>query len=185
MNDNIITKTRFLPLWKEEKELNWLAGMSKDGWHLVKKGFITYHFQKGDSKEYIYQYDYKAPSDKDFDEYKQLYHDSGWEYIDGYSGWHYFKTTPNNKTSSLYTDLESKQRHLKKLLAMMVMIGGSNAAIISTNIVVFSTIVSDFKSIPLVLLIMWGVSILVVIMLAYTSIRIGLQLRKLRKSVTE
>ena len=120
MNSKMIKKIRFYPMWKEEKEIKWLENMSLQGWHLMKRGYLTYCFEKGERQEYIYSYDYKLTTAKDYDEYRQIFEDIGWEHIVAYANWHYFRCKKGEKPQEMYNNVESKIGRLKRILRVMV-----------------------------------------------------------------
>jgi uncharacterized membrane protein YuzA (DUF378 family) len=184
MSEQLKTR-KFYPIWQEEKELTWLSTMSQDGWHLKKKGYSTYWFEKGEKTEYIYTIDYKPTTDKDIDEYKAIYNDAGWEFIDGYAGWQYFKILKSSKPNNIYCDVQSKKRRLKKILMLLLSLAGANASIIFINLLINWVGFEKLSAIPLILYVIWGISTVVVLLLLMTSIKLFVELRKLNKSIEE
>ena len=88
------TKTEFrcftIPEWKKEE--NYLREQHKNGWEFVKVDFIgLYHFKKCEPKDVIYQLDYNPESVTQKEEYIQMFHDCGWEYLQNYVGYSYFR----------------------------------------------------------------------------------------------
>jgi hypothetical protein len=180
---NQLKRTKFFPLWQEEKEMDWLSTMSRQGWHLKSKGYMTYWFEKGENTEYIYNIDYKLTADKDIDEYMSIYDDAGWEFVDSYTNWHYFRTIKGSKT--IYCDVESKKRRLKKILMLLLSLAGANVSIIFINLLISWVGFEKLSAIPPMLYIIWGISAVVVLLLIMTSIKLFYELRKLGKSIIE
>lgn len=182
---NQLKKTKFFPIWQEDKEMAWLQSMSKQGWHLYKKGYTTYWFEKGEKTDYIYNVDYKSTFNSDMDEYKSIYNDAGWEYVDGYAGWHYFRVPKDSKSKAIYSNVESKKRRLKKIITLLLSVAGANISIIFMNLLVNWVGFEKISAIPIILFILWGMSALVVLLLALTSIRLLFEMRKLNKTIEE
>ena len=185
MKDNIIKKIRFIPLWQEEKEIKWLNDMSKKGWHLKNKRYVSYWFEKGESCDYKYRYDYKMTSNKDFDEYKAIFEDSGWEYIDRFTGWHYFRARADANASDIYSDVNSKKMRFRRLLTSMIILACANSLMIINNILLFTAVADRSTSLSISIIAVWCLSVIVVLSLIYTSIRIGIRMKELKKSINE
>lgn len=89
---NTKTEIRFftIPEWKKEEE--YLRKQHKSGWKFVKvNGICRYHFQKCEPEDVIYQLDYNDDSTFQRDEYIQMFRDCGWEYLQNYTGYSYFR----------------------------------------------------------------------------------------------
>jgi len=185
MNSTMIKKTRFFPIWEEEKEINWLEDMSKQGWHLVKKGYLSYWFESGDKKEYIYRYDFKLPAEKDYAEYRQIFEDSGWVLVGEFANWHYFKCEKGRGAEDIYTDKDSKMARLKRIFAVMVILAVINLVIILNNVFLLNMTDGGLKSVPAYMFIIWGISLLVITLLVYAAVRIFIRMKKLKKSINE
>lgn len=88
------TKTEFklftVPEW--EKEEQYLREQHKNGWKFVNVNFIgLYHFVKCDPRDVIYQLDYNPESTTQKEEYIQMFRDCGWEYLQNFFGYSYFR----------------------------------------------------------------------------------------------
>lgn len=89
---NTKTEIRFfsVPEWKKEEK--YLRKQHKNGWKFVKvSGFCCYHFQKCEPKDIVYQLDYNPDSTAQKSEYIQMFRDCGWEYLQNYVGYSYFR----------------------------------------------------------------------------------------------
>ena len=92
----------FFNLDKEEK---WLNEKSNEGWELYDKK-MEYKFRKTAYFPTI-KIDYRTfKSKNDFQDYKTLFKDSGWEHIIGSktSGKQYFKKTERNASTDIFSD---------------------------------------------------------------------------------
>lgn len=86
------TELRFftIPQWKQEEE--YLRKNHMNGWAFVKVNSIgLYHFKKCEPADVIYQLDYNPESISHKDEYIQMFRDCGWEYLQNYVGYSYFR----------------------------------------------------------------------------------------------
>jgi len=88
------TKTEFrfftVPEWKKEEQ--YLREQHKSGWEFVSVNSIgLYHFKKCKPKDVIYQLDYNPESITQKNEYIQMFRDCGWEYLQNYAGYSYFR----------------------------------------------------------------------------------------------
>lgn len=89
---NTKTELRFfsVPEWKKEEK--YLREQHKKGWKFIGvNGFCLYHFQKCEPKDMVYQLDYNPDSTLQKGEYIQMFRDCGWEYLQNYVGYSYFR----------------------------------------------------------------------------------------------
>ena len=88
------TKTcfRFFSIMDYEKEADFLRKMHKKGWKFVKVslgGF--YGFEACEPEDVVYQLDYNPDGVKHQNEYLQMFKDCGWEYMQDFAGYSYFR----------------------------------------------------------------------------------------------
>ena len=88
------SKTEFryfsIPQWKQEER--YLREQHKNGWKFVRvDGICRYHFQKCEPEDVVYQLDYNPDSVSQKNEYIQMFRDCGWEYLQDYVGYSYFR----------------------------------------------------------------------------------------------
>lgn len=74
--------------WEEEEI--YLRKMHQQGWKLVSGGIVC-TFARCEPEDVIYQLDYNEASHKDSEAYRQMFADSGWEYIQDFAGYSYFR----------------------------------------------------------------------------------------------
>ena len=83
---------RWFTIFEYEKEQDYLREMHKSGWKFVKvKGLGMYYFEKCDPQDVVYQLDYNKDGLAHKDEYLRMFDDCGWEYIQDYAGYSYFR----------------------------------------------------------------------------------------------
>lgn len=88
------TKTEFkiftIPEWKKEE--TYLREQHKNGWEFVSVSAICrYHFKRCEPRDVVYQLDYNPESTTHKEEYVQMFRDCGWEYLQNYVGYSYFR----------------------------------------------------------------------------------------------
>jgi hypothetical protein len=185
MGGEIIRKIRFLPVWEEEKENRWLESMSGRGWHLKSRGYLSYFFERGESREYVYRYDFKLATDIDYDDYLGIFSESGWELVAVFANWHYFRHEKGTGGEEIYTDADSKRKRFKRLFALMAALAAMNIVILSNNIFLLSITEDGLKGAPVFMFILWGLMTVVIALLIYAAVRILISLGKLKKSISE
>ena len=185
MSAQTMKKIRFIPIWEEEKECRWLEDMSAKGWHLTDTGYLSYYFEKGESREYVYRFDFKLSTDKDYEDYLQIFAESGWELVGIFANWHYFRIEKSAEGRELYTDTQSKKARLKRLFVMMIVIAAIDLTIMLNNIFLFTLTDERLAGVPVFMYFVWGILLIVVGLLAYAGIRIYVRMKKLGKSIKE
>lgn len=92
MKGNKKVSIRFysVPQWKQEERF--LRNMHNEGWKFVKiNGLGVYHFEKCEPEDVVYQLDYNPEGIAHKAEYVQMFQDCGWEYMQDYFGYNYFR----------------------------------------------------------------------------------------------
>ena len=116
---------RWMWVWNFEKEERWLNTMAQSGWVLTKVGFCTYHFAPCQPGEYTIRLEMHAP-DRD---YLQFMQDIGAEYVGRMVQWVYFRRKAELGQFDLFSDIDSKVEHLRKIGRTLSIIGGANLVI--------------------------------------------------------
>ena len=87
----------------------------------------------------VYRLDYKLTLDKDYQEYRQIFTDAGWELVCVMSNWHYYRILPeNDKVPEIYNDNRSKAAKYQRLLVLFL--------ILLPTIIFIRTTVTNVKS---------------------------------------
>lgn len=106
-----------VPEWKKEEA--YLREQHKKGWEFVSiNGFCLYHFQRCEPQDVVYQLDYNPDSVSHKREYIQMFQDCGWEYLQNYAGYSYFrKETSEMKTreEEIFCDDASRLEMMKRV----------------------------------------------------------------------
>jgi hypothetical protein len=115
-----LRKVKLFLLWQDQKEEAWLRQMAQQGWHLTSVAPLVYTFVRGDPRDVVYRLDYLA-SKADYEEYKQIFQDAGWELVGEMMSWQYFrKPAGADGPKEIYTDAESKVERYRRVLGYMV-----------------------------------------------------------------
>lgn len=116
-NEKTEIKYFSIPQWKEEEI--YLREQHKNGWKFVKvNGFCVYHFQKCDPEDVVYQLDYNPDSVSQKSEYIQMFNDCGWEYLQNYVGYSYFRKAASEMDGTeeaIFCDDASRLDMLKRV----------------------------------------------------------------------
>lgn len=104
-----------------DKEEKWLNDMASQGYRFTRKTLFGYRFEFGKPENMAIKMDYRIFSrQKDFEDYRALFEDSGWEHIAGTksSGYQYFKKAHKQGSVEIFSDVDSKAGRYKRLSDM-------------------------------------------------------------------
>lgn len=115
------TKTEFkwFTIFEYEKGQDYLREMHKAGWKLVRvTGLGMYHFAQTTPQDVVYQLDYNKDGLAHKDEYLKMFDDCGWEYIQDYVGYSYFRkpVAQDNMAEEIFCDEESKFQMMERVM---------------------------------------------------------------------
>ena len=119
---------KVFPLWSYEKEEKWLNEMSARGLQLCDVGFCRYTFEEGTPGEYIYRLellDY-MPSTEQSKKYIHFLEDTGAEHVGTLLRWVYFRKKANTGGFDLFSDIDSRIRHLNRILLLVGILAAVN-----------------------------------------------------------
>ena len=122
-----MTKTvwKWYFVWDFEKEEDWLNEMAEQGWILSSVGWCRYTFTKGEPGEYTIRLEMRGYDQ----EYISFMEETGAEYIGRVLQWLYFRKPASEGSFDLYSDIDSRIAHLKRIAFMLKMIGIANLLI--------------------------------------------------------
>lgn len=115
------TKKQFkwFTIFEYEKEQDYLRNMHKSGWKLIKiKGLGMYYFEKCTPQDVVYQLDYNKEGLAHKDEYLKMFDDCGWEYIQDYAGYSYFRkaVSESGEAEEIFCDEESRLQMMDRVI---------------------------------------------------------------------
>jgi len=106
--------------WDFEKEERWLNEMAAKGWNLVRYSLGSYRFESGEPGTWVYRIELlpggrrRAASR----EYLTLLRDTGVETVATYMRWVYLRRLAARGAFELFTDLESRIAHYRRVLRL-------------------------------------------------------------------
>lgn len=109
---------KFFSIWGYEKEQEYLRTMHKRGWKLVGiTGIGVYHFEKCEPQDVIYQLDYNKEGLEHKEEYVKMFEDCGWEYLQDYVGYSYFRKPASETAGSeeIFCDDSSRLQMMDRI----------------------------------------------------------------------
>ena len=123
--ENRKTITKWFWVWDFDKEEEWLNEMAMNGWVLESVGFCTYRFIRCEPGEYTVRLE-MHPYDES---YVSFMEETGAEYVGRMVMWIYFRKKTAAGPFDLFSDLDSRIRHLNKISTILVVIGAMNLVI--------------------------------------------------------
>ena len=114
--------------WQFDKEEKWLNEMSIKGLQLCDIGFCRYTFQEGNPGKYLYRLELldNWPSHNKSMEYIRFLEDTGVEYIGSMMRWIYSRKKTETGEFDLFSDINSRIKHLDRMLYLVGILGGLN-----------------------------------------------------------
>ncbi|WP_400163524.1 DUF2812 domain-containing protein [Brevibacillus sp. TJ4] len=106
-----------------EKEEKWLNDMARKGYRFQRKTMLGYVFEAAEPEDATIKIDYRTfKKQEDFEDYRALFEDSGWEHLSGTksSGYQYFKKMNDQGSDDIFSDVDSKAGRYKRLSEMWV-----------------------------------------------------------------
>lgn len=88
--------------FSENKDMEKLRKYSLKGWHVREFKFMGYLLEKDESKDYIYNIDYRLLEENEKEEYFNVFTTSGWFHVASEGDVHLFRAKPG--TRPIYTD---------------------------------------------------------------------------------
>ena len=119
MSKNTKKQFKYFTIADQKKEEEYLRKMHNEGWKLVRiSGLCVYHFEKCEPEDVVYQLDFDPKSNENKSEYIKMFSDCGWEYIQDFVGYSYFRKpcSEMNGEESIFNDAESKTAMLQRVI---------------------------------------------------------------------
>ena len=110
---------KYFTIFEYEKEQDYLREMHKSGWRFIKvTGFGMYYFEECIPQDVVYQLDYNKDGLSHKDEYLKMFDDCGWEYIQDFFGYSYFRkaVAENGVAEEIFCDEESIFQMMQRVL---------------------------------------------------------------------
>lgn len=184
------TVWRFRPgdYWRIGEHESWFSDMAAEGLHLVKMGLTFARFNKGEPKIVRYRID-TIPDSSNNSDLKELYSESGWEFVTGYGDFKVYSSLTEANAPELHTDPAEQAYSLQELNRKLF----RNVIIVTIYAVILTVILSTPVWLPngtTTLTAIEGTSTFILLSISvayllYDSINGAFSIRVLRKSLTE
>lgn len=124
--------------WNYEKEEKWLNEMSAKGFALTDYSWCRYVFSETENNEYTYRIELldKRPNHPESIAYLKFLEENGVEYVASYMRWVYLRKKTSEGAFDIYTDIESKIEHFKKINVFWLALMGVEFSAALINIIV-------------------------------------------------
>lgn len=108
--------------WQSEQEERWLNEMSAKGLQLLETGGVRYTFQEGTPGEYQYRLELLEylPSHPESQQYIRFMEETGAELVGSTLRWVYFRKRVSDGPFELFSDVDSKLRHLRRIHTLLL-----------------------------------------------------------------
>jgi hypothetical protein len=127
--------------WDYEKEERWLNEQAAAGLAFVKYTWGTYTFEECEKGEYHYRLEYleHTKTDAKGKAYLQFMADAGIELIQTYRLWGYFRKKAANGPFDIFSDLESKIKHYRRIQSFYAVMTVAELAMLLSQILLHVT----------------------------------------------
>ena len=112
-------------VWEFEKEEIWLNAMAQSGWLLDGLGFCKYHFVACEPGTYNIRLEMREYDE----EYLEFMAQTGAEYVGRMVKWIYFRRKAEFGPFDIFSDLDSRLEHLKRISSTLRVVGIANLVI--------------------------------------------------------
>lgn len=112
-------QVKWFTIFEYEKEQDYLREMHRSGWKFVKvTGLGMYYFERCTPQDVVYQLDYNEDGLAHKDEYLKMFDDCGWEYIQDYFGYSYFRkaVSEDGAAEEIFCDEESRFQMMQRVM---------------------------------------------------------------------
>lgn len=112
-------QVKWFTIFEYEKEQDYLREMHRSGWKFVKvTGLGMYYFERCMPQDVVYQLDYNKDGLAHKDEYLKMFDDCGWEYIQDYFGYSYFRkaVSEDGAAEEIFCDEESRFQMMQRVM---------------------------------------------------------------------
>ena len=108
--------------WQFDKEEKWLNECSAKGLHLSDVGFLRYTFEVGNPGAYSHKLELLEnwPAHPESVAYIQFLEDTGVEMVGSIFRWVYFRKRTEDGPFDLFSDLDSRIKHLNRILFLFL-----------------------------------------------------------------
>ncbi|MGN0631077.1 MAG: DUF2812 domain-containing protein [Ruminococcus sp.] len=126
-------------VWNFDKEEKWLNEMAAKGFALVGVGFCRYEFEECEPGEYEIKLQLlgNRPCSPESQHYISFVEETGAEQVGSFNLWVYFRKKKSEGGFELFSDLDSRIKHLRRMIIMIAALSAANLCIGISNILMF------------------------------------------------
>ncbi len=150
------TEFRIFTITQWKKEEKYLTDMHAKGWKFERVGFLgVYHFTRCEPEDVVYQLDYNEDSEKNREQYVQMFADCGWEYIQNFVGYSYFRKPAAQMTGEreeIFSDNASRADMIRRVFD-----GRGVALLVAFALLIVPQLVDAIRDGDTVLIALFGV----------------------------
>ncbi len=127
---------KFFWTWDFEKEEKWLNEMAAKGLGLISVGFGKYEFEDTLPGEYTIRIQFLENSNKHPETQKFIgfVEETGAEQVGYFYRWIYFRKKTADGPFNLFSDFDSRIKHLKRLITLIAVLAAANFLVGAFNI---------------------------------------------------
>lgn len=164
--------------WDFEKEELWLNAMAAKGQALLHYSWGTYRFEQSRPGEWTYRIELlpELASKPASQEYLAFMADTGAQTVATYLGWVYFRKLTADGSFEVFSDLESRITHYKRVLALFV---SACAGIIPGSVVSIINVTRGELTLGFVLPLLLAILLSIAALLAAQAVRLARKVRVL------
>lgn len=113
---------KFFGAWNFDKEEAWLNDMANRGYALHSYSFCRYVFENCEPGEYSVRIELldQLPNNPTSQQYIRFVEETGAQHVASYLRWVYFRKKRSDGEFNLFSDLESRIRHLQRIWRLML-----------------------------------------------------------------
>lgn len=163
-------------VWDFEKEEKWLNDMAAKGLCLVSVGFCKYEFEECEPGEYriCLQLLDNTPTHPESIKYLEFMESTGAEHVGSFMRWVYFRKKTSEGEFVLFSDNESRIKHLSGIITMIALITAANWMIGINNLFLTSAVAAPINYVGLL-------NIAIGILGTFGSVRLYKKREKMKK----
>ena len=136
MNMKKRTIRKWFWVWEFDREEKWLNDMARRGWVLDGVWFARYDFMESEPGEYTVRLEMleNPPASSEGQDYIDFVEETDAEYIGNFAKWVYFRKKTADGAFDLFSDIDSRVKHLDRIMKMLVVIALINLGIGISNL---------------------------------------------------
>lgn len=139
-------------VWDFDKEEKWLNEMAAKGLCLVSVGFCRYEFEDCQPGEYhiCMQLLDKVPNHPESQKYMEFLETTGVEHVGSWFRWVYFRKPSAEGSFSLFSDRDSRLKHLTQIINLIAVVTIANLIIGVYNLWIAAALASPVNYLGLI-----------------------------------